>query len=100
VCILDDGAERSGASDLGGRTSCGAGGGAEFASRYFQPGHYLETDTLSADGMPPRDAAFLRWTLSDSAAGVLVEDRPAARGLSLAIDWISLRSFADRVAPA
>lgn len=73
--------------------------GAEFASRYFRPGHYAETDTLSADGTLPRDAAFLRWTLSDGAAGVLVEDRPAERGLSLAIDWISLRSFADRFAP-
>lgn len=73
--------------------------GAEFASRYFRPGHYAETDTLSADGTLPRDAAFLRWTLSDGAAGVLVEDRPAERGLSLAIDWISLRSFADRFGP-
>lgn len=73
--------------------------GAEFASRYFRPGHYLGTDALCEDGSLPRDAAFLRWTLSDGAAGVLVEDRPAARGLSLRIEWISLRSFADRFAP-
>jgi 3-oxoacyl-[acyl-carrier-protein] synthase-3 len=45
------------------------------------------------------DAGFLRWTLSDGAAAVLLEDRPARRGLSLRIDWISLRSFADRFAP-
>jgi 3-oxoacyl-[acyl-carrier-protein] synthase-3 len=73
--------------------------GAEFSSRYFRPSHYLGTDTMRPDGTLPGDAEFLRWTLSDGAAGLLVEDRPAARGLSLRVDWISLRSFADRFAP-
>lgn len=73
--------------------------GAEFSSRYFRPGHYLGTAAMAPDGTLPADAEFLRWTLSDGAAGVLVEDRPATRGLSLRIDWISLRSFADRFAP-
>lgn len=70
--------------------------GAEFSSRYFRPGFYQGTETLGNDGTLPGDAEFLRWTLSDGAAGLLIEDRPAARGLSLRIDWISLRSFADR----
>ena len=70
--------------------------GAEFSSRYFRPGHYLGTDTPLADGTLPADAEFLRWTLSDGAAAALVEPRPAAKGISLRIDWISLRSFADR----
>lgn len=73
--------------------------GAEFSSRYFRPGHYRDTATVSEDGTLPGDAEFLRWTLSDGAAAVLVEDRPASRGLSLRVDWISLRSFADRFAP-
>ncbi len=73
--------------------------GAEFSSRYFRPGHYRDTALLPADGVLAADAEFLRWTLSDGAAGLLIEDRPAARGLSLRIDWISLRSFADRFAP-
>jgi 3-oxoacyl-[acyl-carrier-protein] synthase-3 len=73
--------------------------GAEFSSRYFRPGHYLGTDTMRADGTLPADAEFLRWTLSDGAAALLIEDKPAERGLSLRIDWISLRSFADRFAP-
>lgn len=73
--------------------------GAEFSSRYFRPGHYAGTATMRADGMLPGDAEFLRWTLSDGAAGLLIEDRPATRGLSLRIDWVSLRSFADRFAP-
>ncbi|MBX9813559.1 MAG: 3-oxoacyl-ACP synthase [Proteobacteria bacterium SG_bin5] len=73
--------------------------GAEFSSRYFRPGFYQGTETLGDDGTLPGDAEFLRWTLSDGAAGLLIEDRPAARGLSLRIDWISLRSFADRFPP-
>ena len=73
--------------------------GAEFSSRYFRPGHYLGTEAMRADGSLPGDAEFLRWTLSDGAAARLVEERPAAHGLSLRIDWISLRSFADRFAP-
>jgi 3-oxoacyl-[acyl-carrier-protein] synthase-3 len=73
--------------------------GAEFSSRYFRPGQYLGTDTMRADGTLPGDAEFLRWTLSDGAAGLLIEQRPAERGLSLRVDWISLRSFADRFAP-
>lgn len=73
--------------------------GAEFSSRYFRPGHYLDTATVREDGTLPADAEFLRWTLSDGAAGVLIEDKPAERGLSLRIDWISLRSFADRFDP-
>jgi 3-oxoacyl-[acyl-carrier-protein] synthase-3 len=73
--------------------------GAEFSSRYFRPGKYLGTETMHADGTLPGDAEFLRWTLSDGAAGLLIEDRPAAHGLSLKIDWITLRSFADRFAP-
>jgi 3-oxoacyl-[acyl-carrier-protein] synthase-3 len=75
------------------------GVGAEFASRYFRPGQYLGTATMRDDGTLPGDAEFLRWTLSDGAAAVLVEDRPARHGPSLRIDWISLRSFADRFAP-
>ncbi|MGB3723823.1 MAG: 3-oxoacyl-[acyl-carrier-protein] synthase III C-terminal domain-containing protein [Pacificimonas sp.] len=73
--------------------------GAEFSSRYFRPGMYRGTDAMNNDGTLPGDAEFLRWTLSDGAAAVLVENRPAARGLSFRIDWISLRSFADRFAP-
>lgn len=74
-------------------------GGGEFASRYFRPGFYNNTTTMAADGTLPSDAAFMRWTLSDGAAALLLEQRPAMRGLSMRIDWISLRSFADRFDP-
>ena len=73
--------------------------GAEFSSRFFRPGHYLGTASVDADDCLPSDAEFLRWTLSDGAAAVVVEDGPAERGLSLRVDWMSLRSFADRFEP-
>ncbi len=73
--------------------------GAEFSSRYFRPGHYRGTASLSAEDTLPGDAEFLRWTLSDGAAAAVIEDRPATHGLSLRIDWITLRSFADRFDP-
>lgn len=73
--------------------------GAEFSSRFFRPGHYLGTASVDDQDCLPADAEFLRWTLSDGAAAVVIEDRPAARGLSLKVDWMSLRSFADRFEP-
>jgi len=59
-------------------------------------GNYIGTSVMRADETLPADAEFLRWTLSDGAAWLLIEDRPATHGTSLRIDWISLRSFADR----
>ena len=66
-------------------------GGGEFASRYFRPGFYENTDAMPEDGALPGDAGFLRWTLSDGAAAVLLEDRPASKGLSLRIGSNGLR---------
>ena len=71
--------------------------GAEFSSRFFRPEHY--EGSVAEDGSLPGDAEFLRWTLSDGAACVLVEDRPRSGGLSLRVDWMRLRSFADRFEP-
>lgn len=73
--------------------------GAEFSSRYFRPGHYHATDAIDPQGELPGDAEFLRWTLSDGAAALIVEPRAARHRLSLKIDWISIRSFADRFTP-
>lgn len=70
--------------------------GSEYASRFFQRGFYEGTDLLDAQGRVPTDAEFLRWTLSDGASAALVEPRCNARGLSLKVEWVELRSFADR----
>jgi 3-oxoacyl-[acyl-carrier-protein] synthase III len=71
--------------------------GSEFASRFFRPGAYEQTGLIDVRGALPRDAEFLRWTLSDGASAAIVEPHPNERGLSLKIEWIELRSFADRV---
>jgi 3-oxoacyl-[acyl-carrier-protein] synthase-3 len=41
------------------------------------------------------DADFLRWMLSDGAGSVVLENAPRADRLSLRIDWIELKSFAN-----
>ncbi|WP_328188671.1 beta-ketoacyl-ACP synthase III [Marinobacter sp. OP 3.4] len=40
---------------------------------------------------------FLRWMLSDGAGAVKMEKRPASNGLSLRIDWIDIRSYANEL---
>lgn len=70
--------------------------GAEFSSRYFRPGFYRDTATMTDTGAIAADADFLRWTLSDGAAAALIEPRRAQHGLSLRVQWIESRSFADR----
>ena len=44
--------------------------------------------------MLPFDAEFLRWMLSDGAGAALLQPAPAARGVSLRVDWIDIRSYA------
>ncbi len=68
----------------------------EFASRFFRPGHYEGTVALNADEGLPLAAEYLRWTLSDGAGAAILEAKPNSHGRSLRIDWIRLRSFADR----
>ncbi len=38
---------------------------------------------------------FLRWMLSDGAGAMLLENAPAANGLSFKIEWMDTRSYAD-----
>ena len=61
----------------------------EFASRFLRDG-YLQGAT------PSPDTEFLRWTLSDGGGAALLENRPRARGQSLRIDFIDLKSYANR----
>ncbi|MGV9713762.1 StlD/DarB family beta-ketosynthase [Gordonia sp. NPDC003424] len=68
----------------------------EFASRIFKGSRYDEMmGLLARDGSLPLEAAFLRYMLSDGAGAAVIENRPAATGISLRIDWISLQSFAN-----
>jgi 3-oxoacyl-[acyl-carrier-protein] synthase-3 len=59
----------------------------------------LEAKVSALDAQPALafEKDFLRWMLSDGAGAVLIEPSPAARGLSLRLDWIVERSFANEM---
>jgi 3-oxoacyl-[acyl-carrier-protein] synthase III len=40
---------------------------------------------------------FLRWMLSDGAAAVLLENKSNTDSISLLIDWVEIRSYANRI---
>lgn len=42
---------------------------------------------------------FLRWMLSDGAGAVLMESKPNSEGISLRVDWVEVKSFADQIEP-
>jgi 3-oxoacyl-[acyl-carrier-protein] synthase III len=67
----------------------------EFASRGFKSTRYEDIGAIDDDGSLPMEVAFLRYMLSDGAGAVVVENAPRASGVSLRIDWITLRSFAN-----
>ncbi len=60
----------------------------EFPSRLFKASRF---QNRAAD--VDFDAHFLRWMLSDGAGGVLLTNKPAAKGLSLKVKWIHQKSF-------
>ncbi|MFI2737342.1 3-oxoacyl-[acyl-carrier-protein] synthase III C-terminal domain-containing protein [Streptomyces sp. NPDC018711] len=67
----------------------------ELASRFLRSERFAAVRTVSDDGAIAMEMAFLRYMLSDGAGAALVQDRPAAEGVSLRIDWISLTSYAN-----
>lgn len=73
---------------LSGRDEAALVCASEFASRFLRAGYIGDAPTTA-------DAEFLRWTLSDGAGAAVLERRPNERGLSLRIDWIDLKSYAD-----
>ncbi|MEO0814299.1 MAG: beta-ketoacyl-ACP synthase III, partial [Myxococcota bacterium] len=67
----------------------------ELPSRLFKAERYAGQDVLRESSLP-FDTEFLRWMLSDGAGAALVQNRANPSGLSLRIDWIQIRSHADR----
>ena len=75
--------------------------GSEISSSYmkagqFAPEHDARAARMEAEPELAFDGVFLRWMLSDGAGALLVGDQPAAQGISLAIEWIDLRSYAHQ----
>jgi 3-oxoacyl-[acyl-carrier-protein] synthase-3 len=76
--------------------------GSEFSSRFmrsknFEPEIDAKIEALEAKPELAFEKDFLRWMLSDGAGAVLVESKPKADGLSLAIDFIDYVSYAGEM---
>jgi 3-oxoacyl-[acyl-carrier-protein] synthase-3 len=70
----------------------------EFASRLFKASRFEDQQLVRTEGVT-FDTEFLRWMLSDGAGAAMLSPAPVAVGLSLRIDWIELRSFANKFQP-
>ncbi len=66
-------------------------------ARFFEDEIEAKVTALDQQPVLAFEKDFLRWMLSDGAGAVLVEPRPAAQGLSLRLDWILERSFANEM---
>ncbi|EPR65274.1 beta-ketoacyl-ACP synthase III [Cyclobacterium qasimii] len=65
--------------------------GSELSSRMFKASRF------EAQGVEtlPFDAEFLRWMLSDGAGAFVLQNKGNHEGISLRIDWIDLKSYAN-----
>lgn len=70
----------------------------EFASRLFKASRFEDQALIRAEGTS-FDAEFLRWMLSDGAGAAMLSPIPGGAHLNLRIDWIELRSFANKFQP-
>lgn len=66
-------------------------------ARFFEPELDAKVNALEEHPAIAFEKDFLRWMLSDGAGAVLIEPSPAKRGLSLRIDWILERSYANEM---
>ncbi|MBV9046613.1 MAG: beta-ketoacyl-ACP synthase III [Alphaproteobacteria bacterium] len=71
----------------------------EFSSRWFRPSFYEGTALVDEKGRARAEADFLRFTLSDGAGAILLEDQPRRDGVSLKVELIDIVSLADRFDP-
>lgn len=77
--------------------------GSEIPSTLMRAKYYEEEISSKVDALEKHpeiafEKDFLRFMLSDGAGAALVEPKPAAKGLSLRIDWIVERSYANEQA--
>lgn len=66
----------------------------EFPSRVFKHTRFEAQGGL-IDRPVPFDTDFLRFMLSDGAGAAVLQHQPAASGLSLRIEWIDNKSYAN-----
>ncbi|REK75180.1 StlD/DarB family beta-ketosynthase [Paenibacillus paeoniae] len=66
----------------------------EFPSRTFKHTRF-EAQQAYRDSAVPFDTDFLRFMLSDGAGAAILQNSPAPSGLSLRIEWIDNKSYAN-----
>lgn len=66
----------------------------EFPSRVFKHTRF-EAQEAYREHAVPFDTDFLRFMLSDGAGAAILQDKPAPSGLSLRIEWIDNKSYAN-----
>ena len=64
-------------------------------SKHYEPEIDSRVDALGEHQEIAFEKDFLRWMLSDGAGAVLLQPKPNAKGLSLKIEWIFERSYAN-----
>ncbi len=69
----------------------------EFSSRWFRPSFYEGSTLVDAKGRLRPEADFLRFTLSDGAGAIVLENKPRPGALKIAL--IDIVSLADRYDP-
>ena len=76
-----------------------AAAASEFSSRWFQPAFYEGTALVDAKGRLRAEADYLRFTLSDGAGAIVMENQARPDRISLKVEFIDIVSLADRFDP-
>ena len=76
--------------------------GSEISSLLMRADNFDMEYNLKVDALEKRpeiafEKDFLRWMLSDAAGAFLVENKPNPEGLSLKIEWLEMRSYANEL---
>lgn len=66
----------------------------DMPSRMFKASRFETQPKIQEKGLP-LDTDFLRWMLSDGAGSMLLADQKNNKGLSLEIEWIDVKSYAN-----
>lgn len=87
-------------SVLSGLTNNAVATGSEIASAMMRAKNFKEevgakVDDLSRQPEIAFEKDFLRWMLSDGAGALLMSDKPNKNGVTLKIDWIKQKSYAN-----
>lgn len=67
---------------------------ADMPSRMFKASRFEKQPHIQEKGLP-LDTDFLRWMLSDGAGAMYLANKPNKNGLSLEIEWIDVKSYAN-----